>query len=309
MPNGYTVFLDNSVSDHQARLALIQEHILDFENIHGERWEEYFNNGWFRETSVAGTRFNQTRDILDKVATYLLAGHFEEGNVMTHRMQNKVADKEIPASCANSQVENLMYGTGSDNEEGASNVSSELIISDTEKEPYDMSADEIEQRKKKARKTKKKWRHTVTYKINRLYSTPEIRTYRIKPVKNSDGKIEKDASGKPIFDAVYVTIGGNKARFEKPNKFKNVPDHTARWCLVSTDNIFYFNDKVYRIDDSVKQYTVTGKACKNGSDWNNFSNNATMERILCYMDDGEMFFYDENINQIDNNMIKEVATD
>lgn len=79
----------------------------------------------------------------------------------------------------------------------------------------------------------------------------------------------------------------------------DMPDVEVTPCIVDTDNVFEYKGIKYKIDKSVKQYEVhnTPKRKENGQ-WNDWTNEAKMDRIYV-LDDGEMLeFYDQDKKRI-----------
>lgn len=74
----------------------------------------------------------------------------------------------------------------------------------------------------------------------------------------------------------------------------------ARWCAVDIYNRFTF-DKEYQIDSSVESYKVENMPEEEEDGTMNYwTNQAEMETILCVIVDGELQFFDENIERIDS---------
>lgn len=76
----------------------------------------------------------------------------------------------------------------------------------------------------------------------------------------------------------------------------------ASWCNVDIYNKFTF-DKEYHIDSSVDSYKVENMPVEEKDGMNYWTNEAEMETILCVIVDGEIHFYDENIDRIDTKYI------
>lgn len=299
MPNNYQIFLDNSLSSFDDRLHEVERLILEYND---EQWEEYFNDNWLRESLQFGRSENKTKKVLDLAATFLLLGQYRDAKVLTKQKYKKMVDKEIPASSAPPNVENLIYSI--ENTEGIQRgdvcTSRLRADEDVDKNVYSLSNKEFEKREEKEKKSKLRWRQTKIFKLNRLHSTPQIKSYRIKPVKGSDGKILKDINYNVVLMDVPHTIGGHTGLLPEANRFV-APSYTSKWCLVNTDNEFKFNGVRYKIHPSVKQYEVTGKAVNANSD---FTNKSDMDKILVIeMEDKTLHFFDMNIDSLDSNLI------
>jgi hypothetical protein len=299
MPNNYQIFLDNSLSNYEDRLSEVERKIFDYND---GQWIEYFNDSWLRESFMAGRAENKTRKVLDLAATFLLLGQYQKSNVMTKEKYKKAVDKEIPASSAPPSVNNLLYGSiDIDEEDSGASCSAQLRADeDVDKNIYTTTRKEFDKREEREKKSKLRWRQTKTFKLNRLHSTPQIKSYRIKPVKGSDGKILKDINYNVVLMDVPHIIGGHIGLLPESNRFV-APSYTSKWCLVNTDNEFKFNGIWYKIDSSVKQYDVTGKATNAHSD---FTNKSEMDKILVIeMEDKTLHFFDMNVEPLDLNLI------
>lgn len=74
----------------------------------------------------------------------------------------------------------------------------------------------------------------------------------------------------------------------------------SQWCYVDTDNRFIFMDNTFIIDESVEEYKVHNKA----GEVDNFTNETYMEEVLVVLSkDGELKFYNQNFDLIDDNKI------
>lgn len=79
----------------------------------------------------------------------------------------------------------------------------------------------------------------------------------------------------------------------------------GKWCYVNTDNEFEFEGKIYKIDESVKEYKVYNKAQYINGKLNDFTNEAYMEEVFVVVDkQNKLSFYNQNLDPIDNNLVK-----
>lgn len=82
----------------------------------------------------------------------------------------------------------------------------------------------------------------------------------------------------------------------------------SKWCNVNTDNEFTFQGEKFEINESVKQYKVFNKPeVKKNGQYNNWTNEALMDRILCVSTDEGVRFFDQNIEEIDCKLVKCLA--
>lgn len=100
-------------------------------------------------------------------------------------------------------------------------------------------------------------------------------------------------------------MGKLKYTFDKLQMIYDKGRYKAEWCAVDTENTFRIKNQVFVIDSSVIQYAVKNIPYYNGSSWNQWTNEAEMDRILYVVDDAStVTFYDENIDKIDSALIK-----
>ncbi|MCY9737422.1 hypothetical protein M5X17_27290 [Paenibacillus alvei] len=78
----------------------------------------------------------------------------------------------------------------------------------------------------------------------------------------------------------------------------------SEWCIVDTDNTFIFNGNVFKINPSVKQYIVHNKPILIDGNWNNWTNDAGMERIFCIDNEDELRFFDEKLKEVDGEFVR-----
>lgn len=286
---GNKIFLDNSISDYEVRLQEVIDKILSDESI-----IDYCRENALIKNKLQIFSYENQERILENCATYLLMGQYKENDIMTIYNIRKAQIMEIPASCSNTNAEDLMYGNV-DSEEVTMSASPELVKgSEPDINPQMLSQEDIDRKEKKEKKKTLRYKNSRTFRLERLYSTPIIDTYRIKQVfyKDSDGKKKplKNIMNQPVFDAVPHRVGGHKGLVDLSKKY------VSKWCLVDTDNKFTFMDKQYVIDESVSQYAV-------GED-----NNSSMDMVLCYYmpDEDRCYFFDQNVEPIDSLDISQV---
>jgi hypothetical protein len=86
---------------------------------------------------------------------------------------------------------------------------------------------------------------------------------------------------------------------------------TSQWCNVDVENKFKFftthGEYVFKIDESVQQYLVLNKPKKDESgNWNDWTNDSAMERVLCVDDGNELRFFDEKLSEIGSDFVRQV---
>jgi hypothetical protein len=79
----------------------------------------------------------------------------------------------------------------------------------------------------------------------------------------------------------------------------------SQWCYVNTDNEFKFMNKIFQIDEKVKEYKVHNKARLIDGELNDYTNNFHMEEILCVVDnEDKLNFYNQSYEPIDWKLVK-----
>lgn len=257
MPNGTSrIMRYNKETPIADRMKLVETHIISY-------WEEFFRDNWLKEsTNIKGSNIH-AKSILDRCATFILLADMRKNDILSKAKIDSINKHEV---------------TILSDDEQELNLESKLVIDEVQP----TTATEISQEEKKVARQVKKWNKSKTRKFYKMYSTPKVFTYRVKPVRDEDGKVAKNIVGQAVYNAEYVTIGGNKGLIDKSKPY------ISKWCLVDTDNKFTFNDIGFIIDKSVEQYKV-------GKD-----NVSEMDTILAYYipDKNEYYFFDENIDEI-----------
>jgi len=87
------------------------------------------------------------------------------------------------------------------------------------------------------------------------------------------------------------------------SKFKKSDNNEIKWCYVNTENEFEFLGSTYIIDNTVEQYKVYNKS----GDVENYTNEAYMEQILAVLSFGELHFFDQYGECINNDLIGMVS--
>jgi hypothetical protein len=283
------IFLDNNISSYEERLKKVKELVFIDEIL------DYCYENRMLKSKRQEQSYLRAQRILENVATYLLMGQFKENNIMTLNKIRKTNQMEIPESCSNSNAVDLMYGAdygvklgkGNFNQEASPELSPQ---SDFKKDLLSMSVQEIHQSEQKKKKQTLRYRQSKSYRMERLFSTPPVKTYRLKPVKvvGEDGKkrIAKNIFGQPIVTYEKVTIGGHVGLIDRSKPF------IGKWCIVDTDNVFEFNGQKFQIDKSLEQYKV-------GKD-----NRCEMDKVLAYYipHEDKYYFFDCNIIPIDESV-------
>lgn len=143
---------------------------------------------------------------------------------------------------------------------------------------------QIEKWQQKNRMQTKRWKKSKTYKINQLYSYDNYR----------DRHYEWDfVKEKWIYcDKKYQIT---KKRLINPKQ-----PYVAKWCLVDTDGVFEFNKQKYLISNELKQYQ------KKEISYKIFKDEYEMDKILVIEQGNKKYYFDQNIECIDNKYIKSI---
>lgn len=316
-PNGKNIELHYRSKDFtvEDRMDKLQMRLL-------KHWEMYCRNNW---STIAFGRLIFSRDVqqfLDRCATFIdLNGH-KISKTLSEKRLRAIRQREIPASSASAQVENLFYGEmgGEVGEEGEQSfvgmsTSSEFDKIEMDIDETQMSVQELHNREKRLKKIRDRYRDSKGFRMEKLYCTDEIQTYRVRQVfsydvtqykigespedavietmsdRNKDGKkcAAKTILGTPIFIDKPYTIGGNKGIIDKSKPY------ISAWCTVDTDNEFTFNGKSFVIDKKVSQYQPDRKGYY------------AMDKILCYFipHENQYHFFNQDVEQIDDKFVRE----
>lgn len=124
--------------------------------------------------------------------------------------------------------------------------------------------------KKRYSSETRRWEKSKTYKMNMIYSYDNKRK----------GKLHHKRDGLINLNKPYI----------------------SEWCVVDTENIFEFNDNNYKINEQVSQYSIRTKKPNH----DDYKSDYQMDKILAYEQDGNLFFFDQNIDRINNHEIARV---
>ena len=133
--------------------------------------------------------------------------------------------------------------------------------------------------KDQEQKQGKKWQNSRSYRINNIYSYnnhKDTKTY-------FNWILNKECTYNILYHHKFT-------RTIDPERH-----YIAQWCIVDTNNIFNFNGKYYQINKSLNQYKV-----KNDND-------CLMDKILVYQQDNNIYYYDQDIYEIDSSKIIEIG--
>lgn len=274
------IFLDNSLSSYEDRLAQVAEKVLNQDDI-----QNYIKNRTSHQDDKA-------KKILSDCATFLLRGQYQQHNIMTLYKMRKTQAVELPSSCTKGNSEDLLYSAVSTADDQQLSINSRIpsthfVYEDKSSNSIKNSEQPVhtqEARKKKGYKDSRMHRQTL------LYSTKKMGAYQ--HVELKEGR-HSYLNIKPLI------IGGIKGSIAVDQRYQ------AKWCAVDTHNHFEFLGQTYMIADSVPQYEVTRTAEQEA----NFLNQAEMDKILCYYipEHEQYYFFDQHIHPIPTEKISQMS--
>lgn len=89
----------------------------------------------------------------------------------------------------------------------------------------------------------------------------------------------------------YDNERADKYHWKRHGLINHEKPYNSKWCVVDTENTFEFDNSIYKISDETQQYKIN----KDGK--------SQMDQVLVYEQDGQVYFFDQNIRQIENNNI------
>jgi len=254
-----------------------------------KHWSDYLDDHWIWLKAYDPYKMNfedKTKALLDRCGTFLLLGNFGYGNIIKNI--SDISSVEVPFSQSlsndESELETVDYQMLPYNEENF-----------THTKPHQKAKDKIE----------KKYKDSQSFKINRLFNFEGKEQSIIVKLKNKDvyngvvpknieqdkitswkNKIFKNIYGDPVFELDCKSIPPRGGILNK-----NIP-YTSKWCYVDTNNVFVYNNMKYKINNNVTQYMFD---CKNEI--------YNMDKILVYEQNNKLYFFDMNIDQIEDKYI------
>lgn len=271
----------------------------------GITYRQYCEDHWLwgRRYGSYGINYeDKVKSFLDRCGTFLLLGQFEKGEVLTDYMYKLARYKEVSYSGDWKDEENEVILEEEVVKLKNKNTLNEKIIQNNIKQKYKKYYKKRKKRKKKISKSQKIMQIFSSPKVirNTLYNPTNKEIYDKNNIKYPKFKNDKDLKkwlnksykniyGEKIWDYKMVEYGGHKGIIN-PNR-----PYISKWCVVDTRNIFEFQNKKYMISKNIKQYQV-------GKD-----NKCEMDMILVFEQDGNMYFFDQDINEINEKYIYKIG--
>ncbi len=327
------------------------KHIKLVETVVLNNWENYLNTRWLWAKKYDPFKFNhedKVKALLDRCGTFILIGEFRRGMLLTEEKKESIYSNEIPLSCTGDNVQDLVFGNDADAEDYTTTALGDGIQTvNIENLEEDNSIGAWDKKKVKETYKRKKARHL---KINALYSTPKV--YRTTVYKMTNKDVIENTDNYQIVGEVEVFQGSSKidetmdkewlrkpfTNLHKENVYNvkqevyggniGIIDYKApykyKWCLVDTEGAFEFENRKYKIDETVGQYAPKFVKNRKGEITDTVYD---MDKILVYvtcevkyeeiqagrkivhkpiLEEKEFHFYDMNINKIDSSLVSEI---
>lgn len=241
----------------------------------------YCNDYWIWLDSFDFLKKNyedKTKTLLDRLANFILLGHFREGMINTDYALSEKNRREIPASAAHSYVQDMIFGFDSDDSSfGARNSNIDTIFTNDllSSNLYDIddTGNIIHRKKSKGKKKRKSYKQTKEYKLDSLFIREEMvknilvkllneECYDRETIEKLTKEMTEDEKNKWVKkpyknihnENLYVykkhTIKGNQGLIDKDKPY------IWEWCYVNTHNEFECRESTYKIHESVEQYKI-----------------------------------------------------
>lgn len=249
---------------------LLEKYILEY-------WEEYCNTHWIWLGKFEENKFNyedKVKHFLNRCANFLLMGEYERSNIMSGKDIGRIQANELSLE-GDWQNESLEIDLDDTidylNNHMKMNFSRDSKILETE---FDNKP--IQSNKKHKSKT---------IKMLHIYSEEEkeVDDYERVHISNTFN----------IWRQYTKKIPARKGIIDKSKSY------IAGWCIVDTENIFEFKGNKYKISEDIPQYSIRIKKPR----YDDYKSDYQMDQILVYEQEGSIFFFDQNIEQIENEKI------
>lgn len=269
--------IDNPVDGKEQRIyynnkddkkELLQEVILDY-------WSGYCNSHWIWLDKFEEHKWNyedKTKYFLNRCANFLLMGEYNKHDILSGNDIARIKTNELSldGDWQNEDIEIELEETVEYlNRSMKENYSTDNKILETDFDNRPI----ISNKKSK------------TDKILEIYSVPDEEVDNYLPIHISHTF--------NVWDKTTKIIKGRDGLIDKTKPY------VAEWCIVDTNNEFIFQGNKYKINEKVKQYSPRSKKPK----YDDYKNDYQMDKILTYEQNEHLFFFDQNIDRIDNDLI------
>lgn len=249
---------------------LLQDHMLDY-------WSPYCDSRWLWFGKFELNKWNyedKVKSFLNRCANFLLIGDYERSNVMSGNDIGRVLTNELS-----------LDGNWQDN-------SLEIDLDET----IDYLNKDI--RFNFARDSKMLETNFDT-KPTTLNKKAKSKTAKMINIYSEDEK-EFDDYEKIHQSNTFYTWKQCVTKFPKRDgTIDKTKPYIAEWCIVDTENEFEFKENKCKIDEGVAQYSIRMKK----PNYDDYKSDYQMDRILVYEQENDLYFYDQNINQMSSDDI------
>lgn len=288
------------------KIELLQKLLLNRKDkILNMTYEDYCNNKWLWDENDKKPFLSyedKTKFFLNRCADFLLLGEYNKSNVLTPYKNKLINDNEISYSGdpRDDKTEILL-------EQQVNKINSVLK---NDLKPYTKSNIKNYYNQYKPQSSKRRFdKKTKINKIHNIYHKPskiKRKYYKLtnkevydrnniqypkfdteEELKKWQKRKYKNICGECVWDYKNVKIKGHKGLIDKNKPYK------VKWCSVNTDNEFMFDNNKYKISDKVEQYGLKNDIY-------------IMDKVLVYEQYGNKYFFDQEIERIDNKFIKKL---
>lgn len=252
---------------------LLEKHILNY-------WKDYCDSHWIWLGKFEEGKWNyedKVKYFLNRCANFLLMGEYQRSNLMSGKDIGRIHANELSLE-GDWQNESLEIELEETVDFLSNHIKSNYSIEDKILETdFDIKPVEPKRRQK-----------SKTTKLFNIYSEDEkeLIDYKKIHISNTFNVWKKSTKKTPA----------RKGLIDKKEPY------ISGWCIVDVDNIFEFQGDKYKISEDIKQYQIRAKKPK----YDDYKLDYQMDRILVYKQNDNLVYFDQNIDQIENDKIIKV---
>lgn len=242
-------------------------------------WREYCDEHWLWQKKYDPFKMNfedKTKSFLERCATFLLLGSMGESNIISD--YGKIRRAETALIEDNDEV-TTQY------------VDFDPLPTGEEALPHTIP------HKRTRKKIEKRYRDSQCYKIGRIHGFAGSDKCEYVALRNKDVAEARMPEGENVVKwklKTFKNVHGDPVYVYRKHVIKPRPGvidtnrpYKSTWCYVWADNVFDYGGAKWRIADCVAGYQETDGAF-------------AMDKVLVYEQDGKMYFFDQSINEINN---------
>lgn len=330
-PNNKTIILFYNKEDSDLeKIKILEDNVFNYIVLNRKFFEELNNASTKGEIRNLKNKYSKNniynyclnhldrdsvRKLLERCGTFILLKHFKNGFILTdgrEGKENKARKTEIPVSNTSSKLYDMFFSQDAEgdtytNQSKGNNLilTNESIMGNIELEDiYEIPSQKAD-----------KYQNTRHYKLRSLDKKDDIFIPRLYKILNKEiytteqypeGLSENELN--KWLNKAFKTVCGTNLYTYKTAKIKGNPNgiidktkpYTSKWCLLDAEGVFIYNKCKYKLSELVKQYQ--GKEVKINRR-GEYETRYDMDKILVFEQDGIINFYDELINNINNNFI------